>query len=117
QLFSPVLYQVATGGLPEDDIAYPVRAAIPGITFVRGEVVRVDPRKHQVLLYDGQRLEYDQLVIATGSVGTTFGIPGVEENALQMKDIAQARGIKQSRRAGSLVKPFAWLSLAVGPPG
>jgi NADH dehydrogenase len=95
QLFSPLLYQVATGGLPEDDIAYPVRAAIPGITFVRGEVVRVDPRKHQVLLYDGQRLEYDQLVIATGSVGTTFGIPGVEENALQMKDIAQARGIKQ----------------------
>jgi NADH dehydrogenase len=95
QLFSPLLYQVATGGLPEDDIAYPVRAAIPGITFVRGEVVRVDPRKHQVLLYDGQRLEYDQLVIATGSVGTTFGIPGVEENALQMKDIAQARAIKQ----------------------
>lgn len=95
QLFSPLLYQVATGGLPEDDIAYPVRAAIPGITFVRGEVVRVDPRKHQVLLYDGQRLEYDQLVIATGSVGTTFGIPGVEENALQMKNIAQARGIKQ----------------------
>ncbi|MEK9664942.1 MAG: FAD-dependent oxidoreductase, partial [Candidatus Nanopelagicales bacterium] len=29
QLFSPLLYQVATGGLPEDDIAYPVRAAIP----------------------------------------------------------------------------------------
>ena len=30
QLFAPLLYQVATGGLPEDDIAYPVRAAIPG---------------------------------------------------------------------------------------
>lgn len=95
QLFSPLLYQVATGGLPEDDIAYPVRAAIPGITFVRGEVVRIDPAKHLVMLYDGQRLEYDQLVIATGSVGTTFGIPGVQENALQMKNIAEARVIKQ----------------------
>lgn len=31
QCFSPLLYQVATGGLPEDDIAYPVRAAIPGV--------------------------------------------------------------------------------------
>ncbi len=43
QLFSPLLYQVATGGLPEDDIAYPVRAAIPGVTFRRGEVTKVSP--------------------------------------------------------------------------
>ena len=28
QLFAPLLYQVATGGLPEDDIAYPVRAIV-----------------------------------------------------------------------------------------
>ena len=26
-LFSPLLYQVATAGLPEDDIAFPVRTA------------------------------------------------------------------------------------------
>lgn len=95
QLFSPLLYQVATGGLPEDDIAYPVRAAIPGITFVRGDVVRIDPQRHQVVLFDGQHLEYDQLILATGSVGTTFGIPGVDEHAMQMKSIAEARAIKQ----------------------
>ena len=94
QLFSPLLYQVATGALPEDDIAYPVRAAIPGVTFIRGEVVRIDPQAHRIRLYDGQDIDYDQLVIATGSVGTTFGIPGVEEHALQMKSIADARRIK-----------------------
>ena len=94
QLFSPLLYQVATGALPEDDIAYPVRAAIPGVTFIRGDVIRVDPQAHRIRLYDGQDLSYDQLVIATGSVGTTFGIPGVEEHALQMKSIADARRIK-----------------------
>ncbi len=27
QLFSPLLYQVATASLPEDDIAFPVRTA------------------------------------------------------------------------------------------
>lgn len=95
QLFSPLLYQVATGGLPEDDIAYPVRAAIPGVTFVRGEVVSVDAQRHRVRLSDGQDLDYDQLIIATGSVGTTFGIPGVEEHALQMKSLKDARTIKQ----------------------
>lgn len=94
QLFSPLLYQVATGALPEDDIAYPVRAAIPGVDFVRGDVVRVDTQARRVRLFDGQEVSYDQLVIATGSVGTTFGIPGVEENALQMKSIADARRIK-----------------------
>lgn len=94
QLFSPLLYQVATGALPEDDIAYPVRSAIPGVTFIRGEVVRVDPQAHAIRMYDGQVVSYDQLILATGSVGTTFGIPGVEENALQMKSIAEARRIK-----------------------
>ena len=96
QLFSPLLYQVATGALPEDDIAYPVRAAIPGVTFIRGDVVRVDPQAHRIRMYDGSDVTYDQLIIATGSVGTTFGIPGVEEHALQMKDIAEAREIKRS---------------------
>ncbi|MFM8212850.1 MAG: NAD(P)-binding protein, partial [Actinomycetes bacterium] len=38
QLFSPLLYQFATGGLPEDDIAYPIRAAIPGVKYLRGEL-------------------------------------------------------------------------------
>lgn len=94
QLFAPLLYQVATGGLPEDDIAYPVRAAIPGVRFIRGEVVKVMPQAHTVRLADGQVIEWDQLVLAMGSVGTTFGIPGVAENALQMKDIRQARAIK-----------------------
>lgn len=94
QLFSPLLYQVATGALPEDDIAYPVRSAIPGVTFIRGDVVRIDPQAHRIRLYDGQEITYDQLVLATGSVGTTFGIPGVEEHALQMKSIAEARHIK-----------------------
>ena len=94
QLFAPLLYQVATGGLPEDDIAYPVRAAIPGVNFLRGEVVRVTPERHSLRLADGTVVDWDYLVLAMGSVGTTFGISGVAENALQMKDISQARAIK-----------------------
>jgi NADH:ubiquinone reductase (H+-translocating) len=94
QLFSPLLYQVATGALPEDDIAYPVRAAIPGISFIRGDVVRIDPQDREIQLFHGQTVSYDHLVLATGSFGTTFGIPGVAEHALQMKSIADARRIK-----------------------
>lgn len=95
QLFAPLLYQVATGGLPEDDIAYPVRAALPGARFRRGEVVRIAPDARTVRLADGSVVPYDDLVLAVGSTGTTFGIPGVAEYALQMKTIAEARAIRK----------------------
>jgi NADH dehydrogenase len=95
QLFSPLLYQVATGGLPEDDIAYPVRAAIPGVTFRRGEVTKVSPNTKTITLADQATIEYDQLVLATGSTGTTYGVVGVQEHALQMKSIMEARLIKK----------------------
>ena len=95
QLFSPLLYQVATGGLPEDDIAYPVRAAIPGVSFRKGEVTKVNSNSKSIILADQSTIEYDHLVLATGSTGTTFGVPGVQENALQMKSILEARIIKK----------------------
>ncbi|MBU6278978.1 MAG: NAD(P)/FAD-dependent oxidoreductase [Actinomycetales bacterium] len=95
QLFSPLLYQVSTGGLPEDDIAYPVRAAVEGITFRRGVVVAIDPEHRTVGMDDGSPLPFDDLVLAVGSTGTSFGVPGVEEHALQMKSIREAREIRR----------------------
>jgi NADH dehydrogenase len=94
QVFAPLLYQVATGGLPEDDIAYPVRAAVPRARFRRGDVVRIDPDRQTVRLADGDVLPFDDLVLAVGSTGTTFGIPGVAEHAMQMKTIQEARAIR-----------------------
>ncbi|MDO8307020.1 MAG: NAD(P)/FAD-dependent oxidoreductase [Actinomycetota bacterium] len=95
QVFAPLLYQLATGGLPEDDLAYSVRAAVPGATFRRGEVVRIDPRARRLRLADGTVIPWDDLVLAVGSTGTTFGTPGVAEHALQMKSIQEARAIRR----------------------
>lgn len=95
QLFSPLLYQVATGGLPEDDIAYPVRAAIDGVTFRRGEVVYIGTKAKTIRLEDGTVIPFDDLVLATGSTGTTFGVSGVAEHAMQMKTIHEARAIRR----------------------
>lgn len=96
QLFSPLLYQVATASLPEDDIAFPVRTAYREVRFVRASVTGVDTTAKSVLLSTGKSLDYDDLVLAVGSEGTTFGIPGVAEHALQMKSIADAREIRRS---------------------
>lgn len=51
QLFSPLLYQVATASLPEDDIAFPVRTAYREVQFVRGEVkMLTQPQKKSCFL-------------------------------------------------------------------
>lgn len=94
QLFAPLLYQVATGGLSEDDIAYSVRGAIPGVDFQRGDVVRIDIERKSLRLEDGTVMPWDDLVLATGSTGSTFGIAGVADFALQMKTMGQARAIR-----------------------
>jgi len=96
QLFSPLLYQVATASLPEDDIAFPVRTAYREVQFIRAEVSGVDPANKTLSLSTGKTLSYDDLVLAVGSEGTTFGIPGVAEHTLQMKSVAHAREIRRS---------------------
>jgi NADH dehydrogenase len=96
QLFSPLLYQVSTASLPEDDIAFPVRTAYRDVQFVRAEVTNIDAIKKEITLSNGKTISYDDLILAVGSEGTTFGIPGVAENAFQMKSVSDARAIRHS---------------------
>ncbi len=96
QLFSPLLYQVATASLPEDDIAFPVRTAYREVQFMRAEVTNIDTEAKRITLNNGRTMAYDDLVLAVGSEGTTFGIPGVAEHTLQMKSVGDARAIRTS---------------------
>ena len=43
-----------------------------------------------ITLADGQRLQYDWLVLALGSSTTFFGIPGVKDLALPFNDFKDA---------------------------
>lgn len=40
-------------------------------------------------------LPYDHLVVAAGANSNTFGIPGVKEHAMFLKEISHARRIRQ----------------------
>ncbi len=95
-LFQPLLYQVATAGLEQESIAYPVRALARGwhnTRFRLGEVVGVDSSCKKLLLEDGQ-LSYDYLVLAAGSRTNFFGIPGVEQYAFDLKKLSQAEDLR-----------------------
>lgn len=44
----------------------------------RGRVTHLEPGEKQIHLKDGERISYDSLILATGSVTNTFGWPGLE---------------------------------------
>lgn len=92
--FQPLLYQVATAGLDSDDIAHPVRGIVArqgGDIDVRlGTVTSIDLESRTVGFEDGPSLSYDDLVLATGAVSATYGIPGVAEHAFGLKNLADA---------------------------
>src|SRR6201991_4384869 len=75
-LFQPMLYQVATGALAPGEIAQPLRSILRkqrNTTVLLGEVVGIDPERHEVLLADGGPIPYDSLIVATGAHHSYFG--------------------------------------------
>src|SRR5580765_1388523 len=74
-LFQPLLYQVATGSLSPGEIASPLRRVLHGQRNTRvllGEAVDLDTERRRVVLSDGE-LDYDTLIVATGSTDSYFG--------------------------------------------
>ncbi len=75
-LFQPLLYQVALAVLSPGDIGQPIRSVVSkyrNIQVLMDEVVGFDHAERFVNLKSGSRLEYDYLVIATGSTHSYFG--------------------------------------------
>jgi sulfide:quinone oxidoreductase len=66
---------------PEDVVRSRHHFLADGVELVLGEIDRVDADHDQVLLADGRRLGYDQLVIATGAVTRPDQTPGLLDGA------------------------------------
>ena len=96
QTFLPLLYQVSTAGLAADHVAHPIRGALrkTGIQFRMGSPISVDHKNRTIKLDSSEVLEFDQLIVALGSVTADFSIPGVAEYALGMKSINEALTIR-----------------------
>src|SRR5438270_9250861 len=74
-LFQPLLYQVATGSLSPGEIASPLRAVLAKQKNARvllGNAVDLDPARRRLILADDE-IEFDTLVVSTGSKTSYFG--------------------------------------------
>jgi NADH:quinone reductase (non-electrogenic) len=95
-LFQPLLYQVATAGLEQESIAYPVRAMARGwkdMTFHLAEVTGVDFSARQIQTDNGP-LSYDYLVMGAGSVTNYFGLESVRRHAFDLKELVDAETLR-----------------------
>jgi len=92
-LFTPMLAEVASGAVEPTHISAPVRSAVAHTRFRHGAVDDIDTTGRAVLM-SGERVPYDHLVIAVGSVPAFRDLPGVEANSFTMKDLADATRLR-----------------------
>lgn len=94
--FQPLLYQVATGSLEAESIAFSLRKNFDdqeNFRFRMAEVTSINPEKHIIDTTTGE-IPYDYLVIATGSTTNFFGNKDIEHNAMPMKSIPEALNLR-----------------------
>ncbi len=90
--FPPLLYQIATGLLDISSICIPFRTLFKGkknLHFRLGELQEVIPPENKIKLSTGE-MDYDYLVISTGTKVNYFGMENIEKNSLPMKTVDDA---------------------------
>lgn len=99
-LFQPLLYQVATGALSPANIAVPLRAVLRGqknASVLMADVTGVDVARRRLLLahHAQPHVEYDTLIVATGSEFNYFGHDQWAQWAPGLKSIEDAVAIRR----------------------
>ena len=66
-------------------------------------VLKVDPEKRTLALQDGERVEFDQLLITTGGRNRRFPIPGLDlPGVYDLRTVADADRIREAMARGGL---------------
>ena len=129
-LFQPLLYQVATGSLSPANIAAPLRNILKKHKNARvllAEATQIDVQNRRVVLSDGA-VEYDTLIVGTGSSHQYFGHDAWEEFAPGLKTVEDATSMRHrillafeaAERETDPQKLRQWLTFVIvggGPTG
>jgi NADH dehydrogenase len=123
-LFQPLMYQVATGSLSPGEIAAPLRGVLSrqkNAEVLLGEAVDIDPDAKRVILRDGAALEYDSLIVATGSKTSYYGKDEWRTWAPSLKTVEEATAIRHkilyafewAERAATEAEAREWLTFVI----
>ena len=92
--FQPFLAEAAAGAIEPRHAVTSLRRVLPGTEVLTGRITRIDHAARRACFQpqDGTAysLSYDVLVLVPGSVSRTLPIPGLAENAVGFKNLAEA---------------------------
>jgi NADH:quinone reductase (non-electrogenic) len=93
-LYTPFLPEAAAGTLEPRHVVTPLRDILKRTNLRLGAICDHDPgaRTVAVRTHEGEteELRYDQFLVALGSVSRSLPIPGLDENAIGFKSLADA---------------------------
>ncbi|MCJ0874982.1 NAD(P)/FAD-dependent oxidoreductase [Streptomyces sp. AP-93] len=101
--YQPFLPEAAAGSISPRHVVVPLRRVLPKCRIVIGEARRIDHAARTAtvttLATDEEgagpvEIEYDELVLAPGSVSRTLPIPGLAEYAIGFKTVEEAIGLR-----------------------
>jgi NADH:ubiquinone reductase (H+-translocating) len=92
--YQPFLPEAAAGNISPRHSVVPLRRELRRCRVVAGEVTRIEHARRtatvQPIIGPPREIEYDQIVVAPGSVSRTLPIPGLREHAIGFKTIGEA---------------------------
>lgn len=103
-LFTPFLPSTPVGTVDLKSIVEPMRSIVRRsqgeVKYVEAEATDIDPITKEIKIEENHgeiktSLKYDYLVVAVGSQPTTFGIPGVKEHSSFLKEVSDAKKIRE----------------------
>ncbi|KJK34152.1 NADH dehydrogenase [Streptomyces variegatus] len=101
--YQPFLPEAAAGAISPRHVVVPLRRVLDRCRILIGEATAVDHAKRTATVTTlateeegtgGQRLSYDQLVLAPGSVSRTLPVPGLADHGIGFKTVEEAIGLR-----------------------
>src|SRR4051794_28347823 len=97
-LYTPLLPGAAAGTLEPRHVVVPLREELRRTDLRLATITGADPSRNVLSLRDADgtlgELEYDQLIVALGSVSRTLPIPGLAEHGIGFKSLAEAIALR-----------------------
>ncbi|TDU77385.1 NAD(P)/FAD-dependent oxidoreductase [Streptomyces sp. KS 21] len=101
--YQPFLPEAAAGSISPRHVVVPLRRVLGKCRIVIGEVQRIDHAKRTATVSTlatadegtgAQELEYDEIVVAPGSISRALPIPGLADYAIGFKTVEEAIGLR-----------------------
>jgi len=96
--YQPFLPEAAAGSIEPRHAVVPLRRHLKGVHVIQGKITHVDSADKRVHVStdvgEEKSFEYDELVLALGSVSRTLPIPGLKEFGIGFKYIEEAINLR-----------------------